>query len=163
MKSYSQQIREIWGNAPAPIAKHSIADTSCGTIKLSLSQRLSIAAMGLQRQPKSVNNLELTLADGSGISIHSTGEEIAVGDGVSIDGNPAPSGDYRVKGFPDDGKILVVTDGRVSEIKLDPKFSAIQAVRRKAGIKATPRVGKTEAEQRALAISAARRRVGLQS
>jgi hypothetical protein len=171
MKTYSEQLREAWGILPALASK-----PSAGSIpKLSLSQRIRLtnamqalqqSIQGLQRPTKAMNNLDLTLFDGSALSIAASGEDIAVGDLVSIDGNPAPDGEYKLH----EGKILVVAGGKIAEIKpasspvapteAEQKALAIKAVRKHAGIKA-PHVGKTEEEQKSLAIAAARQRAGL--
>lgn len=42
-------------------------------------------------------------------------EDLKAGDAVFIDGNPAPDGEYRTE----DGKVIVVVDGVVSEIRDD--------------------------------------------
>lgn len=78
--------------------------------KLSLTQRLSNAVKAL----KGAKNLDLTLADGTAITVDAAGEDIAVGDAVFIDGSPAADGEYKLA----DGKILVVSGGVVAEVKV---------------------------------------------
>lgn len=79
------------------------------TMKLSLTQRLSNAIKALQ----GAKNLDLTLADGTAITIDAAGEEIAAGDAVSVGGNPAPDGEYTLA----DGKVIVVAGGKIAEVK----------------------------------------------
>lgn len=60
-----------------------------------------------------ITNKDFTTADGSVLQIETENEAPAVGDVVSIDGAPAPDGDYLMP----EGETLVVVDSKITEIK----------------------------------------------
>lgn len=77
--------------------------------KPNLIERLNAAVKAL----KGVKNADFSTADGGTLQIETEGDEPAVGDSVSIDGQPAPDGEYKLA----DGKSIVVQDGKITEVK----------------------------------------------
>lgn len=57
-------------------------------------------------------NLDLTTADGTTLTIETAGDTIAVGDTVSVGGSPAADGDYTLT----DGRTITVTGGVITAI-----------------------------------------------
>lgn len=76
--------------------------------KPNLIERLNAAVKAL----KGVKNADFATADGNTLQIDTEGDP-AVGDAVSINGQPAPDGEYKLV----DGKIIVVQDGKIAEVK----------------------------------------------
>jgi ATP-dependent Clp protease protease subunit len=62
---------------------------------------------------KDIKAADFSTADGQTITIDSTGEEIAAGDSVSVNGQPAPDGSYTLT----DGRTIIVAGGKVTEVK----------------------------------------------
>lgn len=58
-------------------------------------------------------SIELTTADGKTLVVDTEADAPAVGDPVTMDGKPAENGDYKLN----DGRTIVVADGKISEIK----------------------------------------------
>jgi hypothetical protein len=58
-------------------------------------------------------NADFATADGVTLVIETAGAEPAVGDSVSIDGQPAPNKDYTLA----NGKMITVVDGKITEVK----------------------------------------------
>lgn len=77
----------------------------------SLMERLNSALKALKGSE--IQNADFATADGSTLQIELTGEEPAQGDSVSVDGQPAADGEYKLA----DGKTIVVAGGKITEVK----------------------------------------------
>ena len=67
-------------------------------------------------------NLDLTLADGTPITVETEAEAPAVGDALTIDGQPAPDGEYTLV----DGSVIVAEEGVITDI-VTPEDDAAEA------------------------------------
>jgi ATP-dependent protease ClpP protease subunit len=79
--------------------------------KVGLIERLTTALKNLVAVEK--KNADFATADGVTLVIETAGAEPAVGDSVSIDGQPAPNKDYTLA----NGKMITVVDGKITEVK----------------------------------------------
>jgi len=67
----------------------------------------------LKGESSSVVALDMTLEDGTAIVVETEANEPAVGDAVTINGEPAPDGEHKLA----DGTVLMIAGGKITEIK----------------------------------------------
>lgn len=79
--------------------------------KPSLMDRLSAAMKALKGG--AVQNADFATADGQTLQVETAGTEPAAGDSVSVNGQPAADGEYKLA----DGKTVVVAAGKITEVK----------------------------------------------
>lgn len=93
-----------------PVANSTKQKKSMANVKTGLTSLFSGILAVLNGEE--FRNLDVTTTDGTTLSIESTGDSIAVGDTVMINGATAPDGDYTLS----DGRTITVAGGLITAI-----------------------------------------------